>query len=1396
MTHWTRVVRRSANLLLLALAFIPARLAAQPAEDDDEDSRPGLIAAYTAGEKTVERIDPDVQFVWEAASPDARLPAAPFSAHWTGKLLIRTEGKHAFHLFVHGEARVTLNGKTVVSGRREAPGWVAGEATEIDFGEQSIEVAYKRTGPKGALRLFWSSESFPTEPIPPQLLFHDDARPELDLIERGRDLYETHRCQACHRRENEAPVELAPALAGLPGAVERDWLIDWLVEPHGVASSARMPAFGFSRDEARAVAEYLVSPPNDAPLPRDADLKLPDGVDQEKEVARRGEILFRSLGCLACHTRGTEGSASLQGGGDLTNVGRKRSAGWVFRLLQEPEKLNADHRMPVFKLADDERRSLALFLAGPHSAVAKPPVPAGPRDAALLAAGKKLIEAARCSACHRLPGFETRTTDLPSLEKPVGNWTKSCLAASDPNHSRPAYVLNDADQKAVRAFVESRVGRLAVDSPFAHGQRLIRRKGCLNCHPRDGGRGIAALAGAAARLDPDLAGQSEALVPPDLSAVGDKLRDEPLAAAIVGKQQTSRLPWLRVRMPRFEHSPAAAESLVAYFVGHDRIPDGAPRSVEASESTADGGDPKSRDELRRAGQVLAGTRGFSCTACHKIAGHEPRNVALATRGSDLYLIGARMRPEFFVRWTRSPLRIIPGMEMPSFERSIAGILDAKLDRQLAALWEALNDRSAPPKLDTSTIEQVLAVAPGERARIVRDVFNVGDPLSPRFVPRAFAVGFENSVNLLFDLDGMALSHHWYGDFARQRASGKSWFWEPAAGRVVAAAANSPDIALRRRGDSQSPPVIARKESGRFGRLVRYERGALADAGENAGADQGVRIEYRLTFDLESGPAVVDVSELLVPTKDVHQSSRVACRRDVRVRPVPDGYDVVLRVPANGRQDGLYEPLATHTKTRVATGGSEYVHETSARDPVPAPPSLPLPQIERVMSVPGYDGVRLPLAASIMPTAITWTADGTLAFCSLKGQVFLARDSDGDGFEDSLTVFEEGLAAPYGLIADGKDLIVAHKPELLRLRDTDGDGRADVRELVADGWGYTEDYHDWTMGIVRDSRGNLYVGTGSDYAKRGRDREKSRWRGKVLRIDPAGTVTPLGHAFRYPTGLAITPDDQVFVSDNQGVQNTFNEINHLVAGASYGVPSLYEESPAAPATPPAIQVPHPWTRSVNGIFFLPRSSAPAAFAGHGIGCEYDSRFLVRFTLQRVGDTYQGAVYPFSQPTAPGSRDGFIGTLCGAVSPQGDIYIGSIHDSGWLGGANVGDIVRLRPAGKLPAGIREIRAGTEMFTIFFTAAIDRTAAARPESYEIAGYTRKWQGAYATPDSGRHKLEVQSVDVARDGLSVTLHTPRQQTGYVYEITCGRIGPPDQPALWPGIGHYTLNRLPAGAQ
>src|SRR5690606_17448430 len=89
----------------------------------------------------------------------------------------------------------------------------------------------------------------------------------------------------------------------------------------------------------------------------------------------------------------------------------------------------------------------------------------------------------------------------------------------------------------------------------------------------------------------------------------------------------------------------------------------------------------------------------------------------------------------------------------------------------------------------------------------------------------------------------------------------------------------------------------------------------------------------------------------------------------------------------------------------------------------------------------------------------------------------------------------------------------------------------------------------------------------------------------------------------------------------------------------------------PITHPAINIPHPWTRSVNGIGFL----TPAAdgrdfgpFTGHLVGCEYDTRRLIRMSLEKVGDVYQGAAYPLSLYEVEGPT--LLGPVACAVSPS--------------------------------------------------------------------------------------------------------------------------------------------------
>jgi hypothetical protein len=197
-----------------------------------------------------------------------------------------------------------------------------------------------------------------------------------------------------------------------------------------------------------------------------------------------------------------------------------------------------------------------------------------------------------------------------------------------------------------------------------------------------------------------------------------------------------------------------------------------------------------------------------------------------------------------------------------------------------------------------------------------------------------------------------------------------------------------------------------------------------------------------------------------------------------------------------------------------------------------------------------------------------------------------------------------------------------------------------------------------------------------------------------------------------------------------------------------------------------------------------------FDGHLIGCEFDTRRLIRMSLERVGDTYQGAAYPFSIEPAEGGET-FEGPVVCAVAPDGDVYIGNVRDSGWGGGHNTGSIVRLRPAGKLPLGIAEVRAKRDGFTIDFTRPVDRAAAGQAKHYAISSYRRIATAAYGAADIDRESERIESLEVSPNGLRVTLRLARLRPGFVYEFRLSHLAPASE-MFFPAEAHYTLRRVP----
>ena len=1434
-------------LLSISLSlFLAAPLAAQEAAEEEESPyRAGLVATYSAGETSATRIDEAIAFDWADVPPDPRLAGGAFRAQWTGRLWAQAAGEYRLAVFMEGgKCRIKLGEREVLSGEAAAPRWIESGPLELEFDRHELAVSFDQTLERAQLKLFWKGPGFALEPIPARFLMYDRKATVSSQFQRGRRLAAALRCGACHSATEDAPELAAPALDKLAGNLHAAWLVDWLSQTPVADQSGnivrRMPHFGLSRDEATDVAAWLLKSSSEKLATPEREQENAEGAEKARKQrakgkkkdgppppsAEQGEQLFITLGCLACHQHGGLGESGLFGGGDLTKIADKRPPEFFARWLADPASLNRHHRMPVFEVSASERTSLSLWLAQQGVRDRSPPKD----QSGDPAAGQRLVKRHRCASCHPLPGENAKTPAIPALSA-ASRWPRSCAGQVDAHAARPGYQLDQADREALAAYY-SAARRSTKTAPPSRGRDLLVELNCLACHAREGiertTNSLPAtlqekLAGVVARHDA-LGKQVPAMTPPALNSVGDKLHDAALANAIQRKGPPHR-PYLMVRMPKYSLTGQQLSDLTTYFTTTDRIPASNPKSQIQN--------PK----LTAAGPRLVTTDGFGCTSCHQVGSVLPDKAPASARGPSLSMLDQRIRREWFDRWCANPSRIVPRMEMPSVQIPVRGVLDDNVTDQLAAVWNILNTPGfEPPEPNPVRVLRLSGVPDRkERPIVLHDVIKSGD----RTYLFPLMIGLPNRHNVLFDLETNRLAAWWLGDTARQRTKGKSWFWEAGGDSIF-----SPGFA-----DSEWSLVIDGKEH--FPRRAS-QFASRVDSIDRVG-NHALNCRRSMEFHIPR-------EEARVERVTVHVHECIDCSsakpgfpagfsREIGITGLPPNAKARLRIvgeealrmsiydegertlslPGPG---GVRMQFDAPRSIRWDGDGSFTFHSTAALEELPADKLVlkyrtdipvdaylqdPLPSIPAQPAVlriaPGFAARRLPLADDIMPSALAWKPDGRLVLATLKGQVFTAHDTDHDGLDDALRLVEDGLATPYGLVAETSYVDVLAKPGLLRLVEADKSDSAVGQVLLASGWGVTDDYHDWAVGLVPGSGGEYYLGLPCQQDQR--SESAARHRGQLLKLVPraATAANPLlfdlevissGH--RFPMGLARSREGELFVTDNQGNYNPFNELNHVRPGAHFGfINALEKDKGFVPPRhdEPAIDIPHPWTRSVNGICFLDTPQALrnkgqtnvfGPLEGHLVGCEYDTRQLIRMTLQKVGDTYQGAAYPLS--IAPENvEDGLLGPIVCAVSPRGELYVGNIRDSGWGAGNNVGDIVQIKiEPDKLPCGIAEVRAISGGFTLDFFRPVDRAKAADPTNYSIASYRREATPAYGGPNLDRRIESIDAIEVSPDAQRVTLRLAAPREGFVYEFQLKPLVRGKE-LFHPAEAHYTLRRIPHAA-
>ena len=646
--------------LTAILLTIPTMVMAQ-----ENEPATGLRVTFKAGEATDVATTSNIQLYVTAGQPATPfLPPGRFTATWEGTVQIDLRGDYSFQAIGSGGVKLVVNNDTLldlpgISALGKAP---TTKIVRLNKGANTIKVTYNSPARGDAqLRIFWSErpdKPLPHEPILTVKLRHS-ASPALakaNLRRLGRELFLEARCIRCHLAGDEEGIpELAmsgPSFTHIGDRRHSAWMARWILDPKTQRADARMPRLlhgANAMDDAQAIAAFLATQ-------KDAQHQTLDLKDANIEA---GMELIQKLNCAGCHN--LPGDEAEKNKLNLAHINHKFPPGELARFLRAPNAHYKWTRMPKFQITRDEARDISQALRAKAPKLNKPADK--PPTADTVARGRKLARTAGCLNCHSLK--DESQYKAPSLAALTPDkWTMGCLddqPAAD-NHA-PHYNFSANAQAALRAFAVTDRQSLQRHVPAEFATRQARILNCNACH-----------------------GELEGF--PPLAQLGGKLRPEWSAKLLAGQIKKRPRPWLTHRMPAF---PARAIPLARGLAMSHGLPPVSPKAKPIN------------PQMAETGRNLVGVDGgFSCIACHGVKDRQPLQVFEA-QGVNFSSVGARIQPDYYLRWMLDPLRVNPQTRMPKYfdedARSVlVDVLEGDAKKQIEAIRQyfLLGDRMKLP----------------------------------------------------------------------------------------------------------------------------------------------------------------------------------------------------------------------------------------------------------------------------------------------------------------------------------------------------------------------------------------------------------------------------------------------------------------------------------------------------------------------------------------------------------------------------------------------------------------------------------------------------------------------------------------------------------------------------
>jgi regulation of enolase protein 1 (concanavalin A-like superfamily) len=128
--------------------------------------------ADLTGQPVLTRIDPKIDFVWGADSPDPIVNSDNFSVRWTAELAIPASDTYTFYSISDDNARLWINGQLLIDNWDSENAWAIEEAESIylEAGWTSLKMEFFDSAGDAIAQLKWESSTIPRQIISPAAL--------------------------------------------------------------------------------------------------------------------------------------------------------------------------------------------------------------------------------------------------------------------------------------------------------------------------------------------------------------------------------------------------------------------------------------------------------------------------------------------------------------------------------------------------------------------------------------------------------------------------------------------------------------------------------------------------------------------------------------------------------------------------------------------------------------------------------------------------------------------------------------------------------------------------------------------------------------------------------------------------------------------------------------------------------------------------------------------------------------------------------------------------------------------------------------------------------------------------------------------------------------------------